>query len=131
MEQEMFHYLSWDFTISRPDRRTIALEPTLPKKLTPILISIPSAVTVDSHLPTSNNPPPSYTTYLEDDIVVSSYSDYSSNSSRELLPLSPSPKTPPRRVKCAVDTRRQDSPHTLYQRRLATMALDYLSTPGE
>ena len=51
-----------------------------------VLISISSAlVTVDSHLSTSNDPQPSYTTYPEDDIsgVVSPYSDSSSNSSCE------------------------------------------------
>src|ERR1700761_8146579 len=96
MEQMMLHYLLWEFTVSRPNRQTIAPEPALLKKLTPIPISIPSAaVTVDSHLPTSNDPPPSYTTYPEDDIVVSFYSDSSSNSSRESSPLSLSPKTPP------------------------------------
>src|ERR1700761_8950848 len=50
-----------------------------------VLISISSAlVTVDSHLSTSDDPSPSYTTYPEDDIggVVSPYLDSSSNSSR-------------------------------------------------
>src|ERR1700761_2641256 len=115
MEQEMLHYLLWDFTISRPNRWTIAPEPALPKKPTPMPIPVPSAaVTVDSHLPTSNNPPPSYTTYPEDDLVVSSYSDSCSNSSRELSPPSPSPKAPPK------DSSAPSIPggkilHTLYQ----------------
>src|ERR1700761_7639763 len=116
MEQEMLHYLSWDFTISRPNRQTTAPEPALQEKPTPMPISIPSTpVTVDSHLPTLNNPPPSYTTYPEDDIIVSSYLDSSSNSSGKSSPLAPSPKTPPQRFECTVDTRRQDSLHTLYQ----------------
>ena len=116
MEREMIHHLSGHLTISGLDGQTIAPEPALAKKPTPMPILIPSAaVTVDSHLPTSNNPPPSYTTYPEDDLVVSSYSDSCSNSSRESSPPSPSPKAPPRRFECAVNTGRQDSPHTLYR----------------
>src|ERR1700760_527482 len=64
---------------------------------TPMPISIPSApVTVDSNLSTSSDPPPSYTTYPEDDRdrVVSPYSDSSSNSSHKSSPPSPGPKTP-------------------------------------
>src|ERR1700761_4312890 len=63
-----------------------------------VLISIPSAlITVDSHLSTSSDPPPSYTICPEDDRdrVVSPYLDSSSNSSRESSPPSPGPKTPP------------------------------------
>ena len=95
----MIHYLSGHLTISALDRQMIAPVPTSAKKPTPMLISIPSApVTVDSHLSTSSDPPPSYTTYPEEDRyrVVSPYSDSSSNSSHELLPPSPGPKTPPK-----------------------------------
>ena len=63
--------------------------------LTLVLILIPSAIiTDDSHLSTSSDPPPSYTTYPEDDRdrVVSPYSDSSSNSSCTLSPPSPGPK---------------------------------------
>ena len=52
-------------------------------------------LTVDSHFSTSSDPPPSYTTYPEEGGVVSSYSNWLSYSSRELLPPSPSPKTLP------------------------------------
>src|ERR1700761_235878 len=81
-----------------------------------VLISISSAlVTVDSHLSTSNDLSPSYTTYPEDDIggVVSPYSDSSSNSSRESSPPSPGPKTPPNEDLSAPS--RQARPHRLYQ----------------
>ena len=48
------------------ERQTIATEPALAKKPTPAPISIPSApFAVDSHLLTSSDPPPSYTTYLK------------------------------------------------------------------
>src|ERR1700761_6766751 len=78
------------------ERQTVAPEPTSAKKPTRAPISIPSApVAVDSHLSTSSDPSPSYTTYPEDDRVVSPYSDSSSNSSRESSPPSPGPKTPP------------------------------------
>src|SRR6201996_3899457 len=62
------------------------------------LLSLPSVpATDDSHLSTLSDPPPSYTTYPEDDRdrVVSPYLNSSSNSSRESLPPSPGPKTPP------------------------------------
>src|ERR1700761_4495401 len=64
-------------------------------------ISMPSApITVDSHLSTSSDPPPPYTTYPEynKDIVISLQSDSSSKSSRESsAPSAPSPgpNTPP------------------------------------
>ena len=80
------------------ERQTVTSEPASTKKPTPMPISIPSApVTVDSHLSTSSDPPPSYTTYPEDDRdrVVSHYSDSSSNSSCDSLPPSLGPKTPP------------------------------------
>src|SRR6201996_4652620 len=70
-------------------------------------ISIPSVpVTVDSHLSTSSDPPPSYTTYPKDDRdrLVSPYSDSSSNSSRKLSPPSPGPKTPPKEDSSALST---------------------------
>ena|ERR1700761_1559438 len=82
-----------------------------------VLISIPSAlVTVDSHLSTSSDPPPSYTTYPEDDRdrVVSPYSDSSS------IPLASRchrhlvPKLHPTKTR-TVDTRRQAHPHRLSQ----------------
>src|ERR1700761_8727631 len=66
------------------ERQTIASEPASATKPAPAPISIPSApVAVDSHLPTSSDPPPSYTTYLEDNRLVSPRSDSSSESSRE------------------------------------------------
>jgi hypothetical protein len=91
----MIHYLSRDLTISGHDTQTIALERASAKKSTPLPISFTSAsVTVDSHLSTSSDPPPSYTTYPEEYRVVSPYSDSLSNSSRESSPLSLGPKTP-------------------------------------
>ena len=66
------------------ERQTITAEPASAKKPAPAPISIPSApVAVDSHLSASSNPSPSYTTYPEDDRVVSPHSDSSSESSRE------------------------------------------------
>ena len=82
--------------------------------LTLVLISIPSAIiTDDSHLSTSSDPPPSYTTYPEDDRdrVVSPYSDSSSNSSCALLPLSPGPKTPLDKDSSAQSTPRSTPVH--------------------
>src|SRR6201994_3402580 len=38
MERQMIHYLSWDLTISGPDRRTITPEPASAKKPTPLPI---------------------------------------------------------------------------------------------
>src|ERR1700761_5188254 len=99
MEREMIHYLSGHLTISGLNWRTIAPVPASAKKPTPMLISIPSApVTVNSHLSTLSDPPPSYTTYHEEDRdrVVSPYSDSSSNSSRGSSPPLPGPKTPPK-----------------------------------
>src|SRR6201996_136320 len=98
------------------ERQTVASEPASTKKPTPMPISIPSRpVTVDSHLSTLSNPPPSYTTYPEDDRdrVVSPYLDSSSNSSRESSPPSPGPKTPPDKDLSAPS--RQACPHRLYQ----------------
>ena len=89
------------------ERQTVAPEPASAKKPSPMPISIPSApVTIDSHLSTSSNPPPSYTTYPEDerDRVVSPYLGSSSNSSRELSPPSPGPKTPPHEDSSAPST---------------------------
>src|SRR6201996_348125 len=66
--------------------------------LTLVLISIPSVIiTDDSHLSTSSDPPPSYTTYPEDDRdrAVSPYSDSLSNSSCASSPPSPGPKLHP------------------------------------
>src|ERR1700761_7430492 len=71
------------------ERQTVASELASTKKPTPMPILIPSTPdTVDSHLSTSSDPPPSYTTYPEDerDRVVSPYLGSSSNSSRELSP---------------------------------------------
>src|ERR1700761_8219455 len=89
------------------ERQTVASEPASTKKPTPMPISIPSApITVNSHLSTSSDPPPSYTTYPEDDRdrVVSPYSDSSSNSSHESSPPSPGPKTPPDKDSSAPST---------------------------
>src|SRR6201996_6900248 len=89
------------------ERQTVASEPASTKKPTPMPISTPSApVTVDSHLSNSSDPPPSCTTYPEDDRdrVVSPYLDSSSNSSRELSPPSPGPKTPPDEDSSALST---------------------------
>src|ERR1700761_292751 len=80
------------------------------------LMSLPSTPVADaSHLSTSSDPPPFYTTYPEDDRdrVVSLYSDSSSNFSREPLPPSPGPKTPPDEDSSAPS--RQARPHRLYQ----------------
>ena len=61
-----------DLTISEPNRQTIT--PESAKKHMPLPISIPSApVTVDSHLSTSSDPPLSFTTYPEEDRVMSPY----------------------------------------------------------
>src|ERR1700760_2274074 len=76
------------------------------------LVSLPSApVTDDSHLSTLSDPPPSYTTYPQDDRdrVVSPYLDSSSNSSRVSSPLSPGPKAPPNEDSSALS--RQARPH--------------------
>src|ERR1700760_1799485 len=89
----------------------------------PMPISIPSMpVTVDSNLSTSSNPPPSYTTYPEDDRdrVVSPYPDSSSNSSCELLPLSPGPKTPPDKDSSAQSTPRSTPVH-----------IDFITPPAD
>src|SRR6201996_1335321 len=107
MEREMIHYLSGHLTISGLDQWTIAPVPTSAKKPTPTPISIPSAlVPVNSHLSTSSDPPPFYTTYPEEDRdrVVSPYSDSSSNSSHESSPPSPGPKTPPEEDSSAPST---------------------------
>src|ERR1700761_1822584 len=80
-----------DLTISEPNRQKIA--PESAKKHMPLPISIPSApVTVDSHLSTSSDPPLSYTTYPEEDRVMSPYLVPSFNPSCESLPLSPGPE---------------------------------------
>src|SRR6201996_1973441 len=89
------------------ERQTVTPEPASAKKPTPMPISIPSApITVDSHLSTSSDPPPSYTTYPEDngDRVVSPYLDSSSNSSHKSSPPSPGPKTPPEEYSSAPST---------------------------
>src|ERR1700761_1691592 len=71
----------------------------------PYPILIPSMlVTVDSHVSTSSDSPPSYATYPEEGRVVSSYSDWSSYSSRESSPPSPGPKTLLDKDLCAPST---------------------------
>src|ERR1700761_4837818 len=113
MEREIIHYLLWNLTISGTDRQTIAsvMKPRqCPCRYIPRqLLSTP--------ISTSNDPPPSYTTYPQDDRgkVVSPIQTL------HLIPLTIvttitwSQDAIRRRLQYAVDTGKQASPHQLYQ----------------
>src|ERR1700761_2440476 len=113
MEREIIHYLLWNLTISGTDRQTIAsvMKPRqcpcryLPRQLLSTPIS------------TSNDPPPSYTTYPQDERgrVVSPIRTLHQIPLLIVTTVAWSQDATQRRPQYAVDAGKQASPHRLYQ----------------